>query len=815
LIKKMQLLFSLTERKSDLISLRLHFLFLLGLVSCMSTTESIAQQSAVVSSTKNDEWRTIGYGGGGAMFYPEVSPFNPDYAFVSCDMTGSYITLDGGNSWKMFNLHSPVDFYVFDPLDSNTVYANSIALFKSTDKGTSWNLLYPSPSETIGVVCKGDHAEEIVVTKDSVIRDVQALAVDPDDSKKLYAVISIDKTVALYISNDGGLNWTKEKELKERAKNIFIDPSSSKDNRSLYVTGSSGISARVNAQWELHQNPPGVKTLTHFSGGFDKKSRKYIIYAISGKSYFNPKGDVSGIYFSDDGGITWQNRQGGLIAFADRSEGFPEWRTISTSSDHPEVVYVSYHNLRPNKDTTFIGVAKSEDFGMTWILSWKDIITKNGNASSQNFKGGWINDRFGPTWGENPFSIGVSPTNPAVCYATDFGRTVKTSDGGKTWEQVYTGKKPGGGWISRGLEVTTGYLITWDPFDKNRVFICNTDIGLMVSNDGGISWKSTTKNNGVPKNWQNSTYWLAFDPEIKGRAWAAMSDVHDLPRPKMFRKNGVKGNEGGILVTEDAGKSWKPVSADIGEAAMTHILVDPSSNKQARILYACAFGKGVYKSVDGGKTWKEKNKGISGAEPFAWRITRREKDGVLFLIVNRRSEDGSIGNAGDGAVYRSDDGAETWKPVALPAGTNGPMSIIADEENSERLLLSAWGRVTKGKLSPDKGGGIFLSKDEGKSWAQVLQKDQHIHDITYDPRNKNYYACGFEGSAYKSEDKGETWLPIKGYDFKWGKRVDPDPSDPGKIFIITFGGGVWHGPAKTDTDAKSKKPLEQILSHGY
>ena len=73
-----------------------------------------------------------------------------------------------------------------------------------------------------------------------------------------------------------------------------------------------------------------------------------------------------------------------------------------------------------------------------------------------------------------------------------------------------------------------------------------------------------------------------------------------------------------------------------------------------------------------------------------------------------------------------------------------------------------------------------------------------IHDITYDPRNGVFYACGFNGSAYRSEDRGETWNRIKGYNFKWGKRVDPDPRDPDKIFIITFGGGVWYGPAKGD-----------------
>ena len=134
-------------------------------------------------------------------------------------------------------------------------------------------------------------------------------------------------------------------------------------------------------------------------------------------------------------------------------------------------------------------------------------------------------------------------------------------------------------------------------------------------------------------------------------------------------------------------------------------------------------------------------------------------------------------------------------------GTNGPMSLAIDPENSERLIMSAWGRATRDDLSPDTGGGIFLSEDSGKTWKQVLEKDQHIHDITFDKRNNTWYACGFNSSAYRSEDRGATWSRIRGYNFKWGKRVEPDPADPEKIYIITFGGGVWHGPARGDQNA--------------
>jgi len=461
------------------------------------------------------------------------------------------------------------------------------------------------------------------------------------------------------------------------------------------------------------------------------------------------------------------------------------------------VVYVSYNGIKM-QDTTCIGVAKSEDYGKTWKLVWKDIRANGKQVQSANFKRDWLSERFGPMWADNPFCIGVSPNDPGLLYATDFGRTVKSGDGGKTWAQSYSNNKNGTAWISRGLDVTTGYCVVYDPADSNHVFIAKTDIGLLESKDAGISWSSATCNNGVPYAWENTTYWLTFDPEIKGRAWAVMSGTHDLPRPKMFRKKGTAGFMGGILVTENSGKNWTPISSSIGEAAMTHILIDPTSNKTARTLYACAFGKGMYKSTDGGKTWAQKNKGIEGTGPFTWQITRRENDGALFLIVSRRSEDERLGTEGDGALYKSVDGAENWTRVLLPEGTNGPTGLAIDKDHPDQLILSAWGRKMPGKFAPDMGGGIFISEDGGVQWKRAAVKDQHVSSITFDPRNGRFYACGFDGSAYYSADRGITWNRIKGFNFKWTNKISLDERDPEKIFIITFGGGVWHGPAKGD-----------------
>jgi photosystem II stability/assembly factor-like uncharacterized protein len=779
--------------------LSLTFLALIIISGCNSYTPKVKQTDNQAGG--NDTWSHTGYGGGGAMFWPEVSPHDPGYAYVACDMTGSYVTYDGGESWRMFNLRGGVRYFVFDPSDPDIVYAKSVALFKSSDRGNTWNVIYPKPGEIKGIVARGDHAEEQIITSDSSEREVLALAVDPENSMKLHAVISINNNCSYYTSYDQANSWKMEKEIEPGIKNIFIHPGSPVNDRTILFTFRNAIIKKENGKWTTNPGPENVKQINEYTGGFDKKRNRFIIYGISGRSYFNPDGDISGIFYSDDLGQTWKNMQDGLLKFMQPKDDFPEFRTIATSALNPEVVYVSYNGLKIENDSVCMGVAKSEDWGMTWTLPWKDRLYRGNQYFSPNYKKGWIDERFGPGWGENPFSIGVSPADPDVCYATDFGRTIKTADGGKTWEQVYTKRKEGGGWISRGLEVTTGYNVIFDPFDINHVFLALTDIGLMESNDGGESWTSATLNNGVPRDWVNTTYWLTFDPEVKGRAWAAMSDIHDLPRPKMWRRIRIPDYSGGVLFTENAGKTWKAISNDIGEAAITHILIDPSSQRDSRTLYACAFGKGVYKSSDGGKTWSLKNNGIKGREPFAWRIIRNDKNGELFLIVCRRSDNGSIGNEFDGAVYRSADEAESWTEMKLPAGTNGPMCMYIDPDNPEKLLLSAWGRLSSGKLSPDTGGGIFLSEDNGNTWKQTLEKDQHIHDITYDSRNKTYYACGFNGSAYRSEDGGQSWIRIKGYNFKWGKRVEPDPRDPEKIFVITFGGGVWYGPARGDETA--------------
>ena len=145
-------------------------------------------------------------------------------------------------------------------------------------------------------------------------------------------------------------------------------------------------------------------------------------------------------------------------------------------------------------------------------------------------------------------------------------------------------------------------------------------------------------------------------------------------------------------------------------------------------------------------------------------------------------------------------GAEHWEKLRLPPGCTGPSDIAADPRDPDRLYLAAW---PHNEDSRAVGGGLFLSEDGGESWRHVLRRDRHVYDVTISPHDPDVaYACGFSSSAWRSDDRGETWRRLGGFNFKWGHRVVPDPYHPEKVFITTFGGGVWYGPAEGDAEAR-------------
>ena len=204
------------------------------------------------------------------------------------------------------------------------------------------------------------------------------------------------------------------------------------------------------------------------------------------------------------------------------------------------------------------------------------------------------------------------------------------------------------------------------------MFIAYTDIGLFRSENAGRSWTSATL--GVPRRWTNTTYWITFDPTVKGRVWGVMSYVHDLPRPKMWRHTSPERYDGGVCVSDDGGRpGGRQTRACLPPPPRTSCLTPPA-RLTPESFTSQAWAKASSNPWTAGKPGHSSNQGLPAPQPFAWRLARN-KNGVLYLVVARRSEDGSFGSPQDGALYRSRDGAEHWEKVPLPEGVNGPNGI--------------------------------------------------------------------------------------------------------------------------------------------
>jgi photosystem II stability/assembly factor-like uncharacterized protein len=744
--------------------------------------------TALASSAQESgpsRWEVVGPGGGGTTLAPTISPHDSKVVVEHCDMTGAYITHDSGLSWRMFNLRGGNQTFAFDPLNPQVLYAGNAALWRSNDSGQTWRMVFPSPDRKTVEHQNGDHSDYTLTSDDpaypggniSAIAIASAAAGQTVQGGKEYLYLSFQPkrrpgnasapATIIVSSTDGGASWSRFAGLPQQVL--------------LLAHQNSGLIA-ISGSAAYLITPDGIITEL---GSIPTTFKAASVARYGDSVWIYATGRDGQVYLSEDSGLHWKLVTPALQQTAGKFEA------IATSEHHRNVAYAGFRGLQlaGGKENLFNGIVKTTDGGQTWR-----IVFKESTQAASNLRESWIEHRATQDgtsiWFSIAYGLGVSPTNSEIVYASDLFRTYRTLNGGATWQQVNSKRVGSDGWTSRGLDVTTSYGMQFDPFDSRHIYMDNTDIGLFESPDGGRSWRSSTE--GIPENWRNTTYWLAFDPTQRGLLWGAFSDRHDLPRPKMWRNNSPRNFTGGVAVSNDGGHHWQPSSTGIPEDSITHILLDPSSPVGNRTLYACAFGRGVYKSTDNGRNWTQKNNGIAGDEPFAWRITPSQ-DGSLYLVVSRRSEgnDDSVSGAGD--LYRSTDRAEHWQPVALPSGVTGPTGLEVDPRDPRRLYLTAWGQEHE---DIDVNGGVYASDDGGKTWQALFTQSQHVYDVAIDLHHPDtLYITGFDAAAFRSTDRGVHWTPINGYDFKWGHRIILDPNDPTLIYITTFGGGVWHGPA--------------------
>ena len=260
----------------------------------------------------------------------------------------------------------------------------------------------------------------------------------------------------------------------------------------------------------------------------------------------------------------------------------------------------------------------------------------------------------------------------------------------------------------------------------------------------------------------------------------------------------------GIYKSTDAGKTWTHTGLE-NTRQIGRIIVDP---KNPNVVFVAALGhaygpnpdRGVYRSRDGGATWQKvlfKNDDI-GAIDLAFDPANSQI--VYATLWNVRRPPWFIyapANGPGSGIFKSVDGGTTWKEISegIPAEGRGHIGVALSPANHNRVYAVVDAKAGDAANDP-KGGGVFRSDDAGTTWTR-LSSDKRLWDrgwyfekVAVDPKNADIVYVS-NTSVYRSTDAGKTWTAIKGapggddYHQIW---INPD--EPKRMIVGSDQGGI-------------------------
>ena len=239
--------------------------------------------------------------------------------------------------------------------------------------------------------------------------------------------------------------------------------------------------------------------------------------------------------------------------------------------------------------------------------------------------------------------------------------------------------------------------------------------------------------------------------------------------PDDFSEWIVAVSSGGVWKTTTYGATFTPIFDDENSYSIGCVTMDP---RNSNVLWvgtgennsqrSVAFGDGVYKSVDGGKSWK--NVGLPESEHIGMiAIDPRDSDHVFVAAQGPLWRSG-----GDRGLYRTTDGGETWDKVLDIDEHTGVNEVHIDPTDPDIMYASAYQRARKvwTLINGGPGSGIYKSTDGGETWREVTsglpKVDMGRIGMDISPADANVVyaiveAADGEGGFFRSTDKGETW----------------------------------------------------------
>ena len=349
------------------------------------------------------------------------------------------------------------------------------------------------------------------------------------------------------------------------------------------------------------------------------------------------------------------------------------------------------------------------------------------------------------------------------------------------------------------------------PEDRSTYYVAVASGGVWKTENAGTSYDPVFDKYG-----SYSIGCLAMAPSNHNVIWVGTGENNN-------QRSVAYGD--GVYKSEDAGKSFTKMGLENSEH-IAKIIVHPEDEN---IVYVAAYGplwseggdRGIYKSVNGGKTW-ERILHVSENTGFSDLVMDPENADVLYAAAHQRRRHvwTYISGGPESALYKSVDGGANWEQVkgGFPQGDIGRISVAISPQNSDYVYAmveesgvyrssdrgASWKKMSDYSSSgnyyveimphPTKFDWLFsmdtygkYSEDGGATWKSIGNRYRHVDDHAFyvDPNDPNYYLIGCDGGIYESYDRGETWVFMPNLPVTQFYKVSTDNDYP---FYNIFGG---------------------------
>jgi photosystem II stability/assembly factor-like uncharacterized protein len=353
------------------------------------------------------------------------------------------------------------------------------------------------------------------------------------------------------------------------------------------------------------------------------------------------------------------------------------------------------------------------------------------------------------------------------------------------------------------------------PNDPRTIYIATAAGGILKSTNGGTSWNFLFDKESVP-----SVGDIAISPSNPDIIWAGSGEANN-------RQSSSWGN--GVYRSLDAGKTWQQMGLS-GTMHIARIVVHPTNPDVVWVaavgnLWAASGERGVFKTTDGGRTWKQvlRVNDDTGASDIA---VDHDSPNVLYAATyqRRRTAWGFNGSGPGSGLYKSVDGGDTWTKITkgMPYDTENAATPRPENlEETGRNAISIYPKDTNivYALVEHANGGVYRSNDKGETWTRVADinsdpRPMYFSQIRVDPNNdQRLWVAGV--TMQYSEDGGKTWTQ----NFARAPHSDThaiwvDPNDSSHLIIGNDGGiNITYDRGRT-WDYANTVPIGQFYELG-